>query len=183
MRDRFLLAGYLAAVVALTFLHSIPALGVCILAALALSGRAAPRLLGRSVRAILLFNLTVSLSYAAVAWWQGHFPAEYLLRINLRVLLLVFLGFWLVERVNLARALAFSRSLMVLVTLSAGQALAFRRLVGEFRQAFRSRGVGPMTLADRYRFAATLAGHLLDLAVERSAEVVRAMRSRGVFDD
>ena len=56
--------------------------------------------------AVLAFNLAVSLGYAAVAFWRGGVSGEYLLLVNLRVVLLVFLGFWFAARVDLLAALA-----------------------------------------------------------------------------
>lgn len=183
MRDRFLLLAYGVAVVALTFIHAIPILAGGVLLALALAGRRALALGRRTLGAILVFNTVVSVSYVVAATWQGAFPLEYLVRVNLRVFLLVFLGFWLVERVRLVRALAFSPGLARLVVITAGQIQAFRRLATDFRDGFASRCPGRPTLGDRYRFAARVGGHMLDRAVARSTEVVRALRSRGALDD
>ena len=130
-----------------------------------------------------MFNGLISVTYAAVELWLGNPPWTYLLRINLRVFTLVYLGFVVLERVNLLRAVAFSPTLSFLFTLSYAQARSFRRLAEDFRLALHSRSVGPLTLRDRYRFAARLGAHLLDKAVERSTEIAHAMRSRGFFHD
>jgi cobalt/nickel transport system permease protein len=183
LRARAALAAYFAAVVALTLLHHPGALALALLVVLPLGGRAAPRLAGRTLAAVAVFNGLVSLAYAAVELWLCNPPWTYLLRINLRVFALVYLGFVVMERVDLLRAVSFSRPLSFLFTLAYAQARSFRRQAQDFRLALHSRSAGPLTLRDRYRFASRLGAHLLDKAVERSAEIARAMRSRGFFLD
>ncbi len=183
MKATHWLFAYLAAVVAVTLLHEPWLLAGFLAAALAASGAARWRILRRAVLAVLTFNLTVSLGYAAVSLWQGRFSAAYLLLVNLRVLLLVYLGFWFVARVNLLEACRFSPSLSFVVTLAAGQIEAFSRALRDFRLAFVSRNAAAPALAARARHAAAQAGHLLDKSVCMAAETALAMRSRGCFDD
>lgn len=177
------LAAYLAAVVAVTFVHSPAVLAALLAAALAAAGRERWRLLRRALLAVLAFNLAVSLGYVAVALWRGDFAADYLLLANLRVLLLVFLGFWFVARVNVLAAFAFSPTLSLLATLAAVQAQHFARVARDFRLAFASRNPGPASLADRARHASAQAATLLDKSVAGASETALAMRSRGVFDE
>jgi len=178
---RWLLA-YLAAVVAVTFIHEAWLLAALLAAALAAGGAGRWRIARRAVLAVLTFNLTVSLGYAAVSRWQRRFSAAYLL-VNLRVVLLVYLGFWFVARVNLLDACRFSPTLSFVVTLAAGQIEAFARALRDFRLAFASRNAAAPALAARARHAAAQAGHLLDKSVCMAAETALAMRSRGCFDD
>jgi cobalt/nickel transport system permease protein len=177
------LFAYLAAVAAATLLHELWLLAGCLAVALSASGTARWRILRRAVLAVLTFNLTVSLGYTAVSLWQGRFSAAYLLLVNLRVLLLVYLGFWFVARVNLVEACRFSPTLCFVVTLAAGQIEAFSRSLRDFRLAFVSRNVAAPALSARARHAAAQASHLLDKSVASAAETALAMRSRGGFDD
>lgn len=179
---RWLLA-YLAAVVAVTFIHAPWLLAALLVLALAASGAGRWRIARRAVLAVLTFNLTVSLGYAAVSLWQGNFSVVYLLLVNLRVLLMVYLGFWFVARVNLLEAVRFSPTLGFVVTLAAGQIEAFARALRDFRLAFASRNAAAPALSARARHAAAQAGHLLDKSVCMAAETALAMRSRGAFDD
>ncbi len=179
---RWLLA-YLAAVVAVTFIHEAWLLAALLAAALAAGGAGRWRIARRAVLAGLTFNLAVSLGYAAMSLWQGRFSAQYLLLVNLRVLLLLYLGFWFVVRVNLLEAVRFSPTLGFVVTLAAGQVQAFSRLLRDFRLAFASRNAAAPGLHDRARHAAAQAAHLLDKSVCMAAETALAMRSRGAFDD
>ena len=183
MNPRHWLAAYLAAVISLTFVHQSWLLAALLAFALACSGEARWRLLRRAVSAVLAFNLSVSLGYAVVALWQGRFSGDYLLLVNLRVLVLVFLGFWFVSRVNLLQALAFSPTLSFLAALAIGQVTAFSRIVRDFRLAFASRNCAAISMTDRARHASAQASHLFDKSICSAADTAMALRSRGSFDD
>lgn len=173
---------YLLGVVAITFVHQPLALAVALIVVLIAAGSVRWRLLRRAVLALLFFNASVSIAYALVAWWQARPMLDALLLINLRVLLLVFLGFWLVERVKLLDALAGWPLLSMVATLAIGQITVYRRLIDEFRSAFRSRNPvppGPVTLL---RHAGAQGGALLDKSLHGAEQAAQAMRSRGAFD-
>jgi cobalt/nickel transport system permease protein len=177
------LAVYLAAVLAVGFVHQPLWLAIGLAGAIALAGRARFRLLRRAAISVLAFNGAVSLGYALVAGMQGVFSSEYLLLVNLRVVLLVFLGFWFVARVDVAAAVSFSPGLSFVVTLAAGQIHALKRVARDFRLAFASRNAVRPNLAARTRHAAAQGQHLLEKSVHSAGEVAMAMRSRGCFDD
>ncbi|MDR2239136.1 MAG: energy-coupling factor ABC transporter permease [Zoogloeaceae bacterium] len=179
----FWLCAYLAAVVAITFVHEPLWLAAALAAAFVACGAARWRILRRAALAVLAFNLAVSLGYAAVAVWQERFSAQTLLLLNLRVLLLVFLGFWFVARVSLLEACRFSPGLTFVVTLAVGQIQTFARALRDFRLAFVSRNAACPAPVDRARQAAAQAAHLLDKSIAGAAETALAMRSRGAFDD
>jgi cobalt/nickel transport system permease protein len=183
MSARLWLAAYLSAAIALTFVHQPGLLAVLLTLALACSGKERWRLLRRALRAVLFFNLSVSLGYTVVALWQQRFSGAYLVLVNLRVLTLVFLGFWFVARVNLLQALAFSRTLSFVAALAVGQVAAFSRIVRDFGLAFTSRNAAAVNMGDRARHASAQASHLLDKSICGAAETAMAMRSRGCFDD
>lgn len=183
MSARRWLFAYLAAVVAVTFVHAPAALAGLLTAALAAAGPARWRLLRKTVLAVLAFNLAISAGYAAIALWQGVFSIHYLLLVNLRVLLLVFLGFWFIDRVDVLAALRGWPLASLLATLALGQIRAFERILRDFRHAFESRNLARPRLAARTRHAAAQAQTLLDKSLAASAETAMAMRSRGAFDD
>ena len=177
------LVAYALVVVAITFVH-VPAVlaGLLVIAAIA-AGNTRWQLLRRALAAILAFNLTVSLGYALVAGMRGEFVFDYLVLINLRVLLLVFLGFWFVRRVNLINALSFAPGLAWAATLAVGQIQSFRRVIGDFGLALVSRSPEPPRLSDRMHSASAQGRDLLDKSVAAAQESALAMRSRGCFDD
>jgi cobalt/nickel transport system permease protein len=182
MTARHGLYAYLAVLPAPTFVHDPRLLAAGLLAALLASGTARGPLLKRSVRAILIFNAGISLGYLAISHWRGEFNADWLLLTNLRVLLMVYLGFWFATRVNLLAALAGWPTATLIATLAMGQMRSFERLVRDFRLAFTSRNITRPRWRDRRRHAGAQAVALLDKAQAQSTEVALAMRSRGAFD-
>ena len=182
-RSRAWLLAYCCAVLAATLVHDPRWLGAALAAALIASGPARWQLLRRTLLSILMFNLAVSAGYAAVALWRDDFHGDFLLLLNLRVALLVFLGFWLVARLDILRALRGWPLLTLLATLTLGQMRVFARIVGDFRLAFASRNLNRPRLADRARNAAAQGQTLLDKSLASASEAALAMRSRGTFDD
>ncbi len=180
---RVWLFAYLAAVVAISFVHEPLILAALLLAALAAAGNGRWRLLRRALLAILAFNLTVSLGYLVVTSWQGNFAGDYLLRVNLRVLLLVFLGFWYVARGDLLAALAAWPLAALVATLAISQIKTFERILRDFRLAFESRNLQRPRLRDHAHLAAAQTQTLLDKSFAAASDAALAMRSRGAFDE
>ena len=169
-----MLLTYLAAVLVATSVHDPRLLGAGLVLVALLCGRALPRILRRAVLAILLFNSVVTISYCVVSLWQDSFSADYVLLVNLRVLLLTTMTFLLAERFNPYRAFAFSRSLLFLTALCTSQVLTLRRLFGEFRFALRSRSIVRPGLGDLYRHSAATAAFVLNKSVNDAGEIARA---------
>ena len=174
---------YLASVVAITFIHVPGILAGLLAVALLGAGRRAWTTLRKTLLAVVAFNLAVSLGYAVVSLWQGNFHGDYLLLVNVRALLLVFLGFWLVSSVDLLAALSGFPLLRLIATLAISQIKTFERILRDFRMAFQSRNLMRPRLLDRTRHAALQAHTLLDKSLASANKAAMAMRSRGAFDD
>lgn len=182
-RDRLALFLYLAALLAGSLVHHPGWLAAGLAGVLLLAGRDAMAILRRVVTVVLVFNAVVSLSYAALAWWQDASPWSTLLRLNLRVLLLTALSFLFMARVNLFRALDFSRDLTFALGLAYSQALVFRRAQQDFQMALVSRSLRRPGLLDRYRASAAAASWFMEKAVHAARQSALALRSRGFFHD
>lgn len=182
MKPRHALYFYLAVLPGPTFVHDPALIALGLLIALALAGTERWRILKRSLLAILAFNLSVSLGYLAIGLWRGDFRPEWLVVANLRVLLMVYLGFWFVARVNLLAALQGWPTATLVATLAIGELRSFERLLRDCRDAFTSRSIVKPRLIDRRRHAGAQAVALLDKAQAQATEVALAMRSRGAFD-
>lgn len=183
MKDRLLLATWLIAVVAITFVHNPLWLTGLLMLALVLAGRDSLNIIKGALLAVALVNLAVSLGYVISAGLAGEPWALFVLRLNLRVILLTFLTLWLSRHLDLVRAVDFSPSLKFVVVLALGQIQAMKRLLVDYRQAFASRSPHKPTLRDRLASAGRQAGALLEKAEHQAGELNQGMRSRGFFDD
>ena len=181
MKDRLLLIGYAAAVIAATSVHDPRWLAAGLLVALLAAGSDAPRLLRRTLLAVLAFSAVVSAGYVVAGLLAGNLDPAYLIRINIRVCLLTFLTSLLAARVDFLRALNFWPAGSYLATLILSQVVTFRRLFDELRQAADSRRLRRLPLRDGYAQSAGAAVHLFDKAERTAGEIALAMRSRGFF--
>ena len=181
MKDRLLLLGYASAVIAATSIHDPAWLAVGLLVVASLAGRQAPKIGWRALQAVLLFNLVISVGYAASALFGQAVSVDYLILVNIRVYLLIFLTFTLASRIDILRALSFSRGLSYLATLVLSQIISFRRLYEDLRLAAESRRLRRLRLRERYLQSAAAAVHLFDRAEHDAREIALAMRSRGFF--
>ncbi|MCG6897452.1 MAG: energy-coupling factor transporter transmembrane protein EcfT [Thiocapsa sp.] len=181
MKDRLLLLGYAIAVLAATSVHHPSWLAAGLLVVAALAGRQAPTIGWRALRAVLFFNLVISVGYSASALFGQAVSVDYLILVNIRVYLLIFLTFTLASRIDILRALSFSRGLTYLVTLVLSQIISFRRLFGDLRLAAESRRLRRLQLRERYLQSAAAAAHLFDRAEHDAREIALAMSSRGFF--
>ncbi len=191
-RERAYLLLYLAAIVAASLIHSPLALAGGLALVLLIAGHAQPNqafvLLRRAVLSVLAFNSVVSLSYIGMLWLQdstlGHVsPWLTVLRLNLRVVLLTSLTFLFIDRVNLFRALDFSKSLSYVLALAYSQAISFRRAHDDFRLALASRSVRRPSLLDRYRASAAAVSWFIEKSLHAATQSSQALRSRGFFHD
>lgn len=181
MKDRLMLLGYAIALVAATAIHDPWWLVAGLFVVAVLAGRQAPTIGWRALRAVLFFNLVISVGYAAGALFGQTVSLDYLILINIRVYLLTFLTFTLASKIDILLALRFSRSLTYLVTLVLSQIITFRRLFEDLRLAAESRRLRRLRLRERYLQSAAAAAHLFDRAEHDAREIALAMHSRGFF--
>lgn len=174
---------YLACVIVITFIHHPALLAALLTGALVAAGRGRWCHLRRTLMAIFMFNSTISVGYVIVALWNDVFSPDYLLLVNLRVMLLTYLGLWVTARIDMLKALAGWPTASLLATLAIGQIKTFERILADFRAAFESRNLIRPGWIDRCRHAAAQTQTLLDKSFSASNEITQAMRSRGVFDD
>jgi cobalt/nickel transport system permease protein len=182
-RDGAAVLVYSAAVVAATTIHNFAFLGLLFAAASIVARRDWGRLALRALKSILLFNSIVTLSYTGVSLARGNFSPEYVALVNVRVFVLTFLTFLAARRINILKALSFSRTLSYVLTLAIGQLATFRRILDDFRMAMTSRTIRRVTMRDMYRHSASTASFLFLRALNDSAEITDGMKSRGFFDD
>lgn len=187
-RHSLLLLGYLATVLAVSFIHDVTLLmmilaAVILAVVMLLSWRALPILLKRTIYVLFFFNLTVSLGYMLMMWLNNTNDWLTLFRLNLRVFLLTLMSFSLIHVIHWHHALFFSPFLTRLMMITQSQILSFRRAQETFQLAFTSRSLRTPTLRDRYRLVRSVVLWLFDKAFFASKEMTLALRSRGFFND
>jgi cobalt/nickel transport system permease protein len=98
---------------------------------------------------------------------------------SVRALLLAFLTFVFIRRVNLIEALAFSKSLSIILSVAMAQIFMYRRLAADFHLALRSRSARKPGVLSTLRGASTLTGSCLMLSIQHGRDVADALKSRG----
>jgi cobalt/nickel transport system permease protein len=182
MKDRIWLLLYVVAVVVATSFHDVRLLASMLAAAILLAGRTWWRIVRRALIAVAWFSSLVLVAYAVTAWIQGTFSGHYLGLVTLRVVTITTMTLVLASRVDLVRAFGFSRTLLYLVTLVTSQVLTMRRMLDEFRLAFRSRGITRPSRKALVHHGAAIATFFIHKSVNDATEISQAMRSRGFFD-
>lgn len=183
MKPRVLLGAWLLAVVLVTLVHEPAWLAAALAAVLLASGPGRTRLLWRATRGVLAIVLVISSGYLVMGWLTASLAWQYLLLLNLRMLLLALLTAWAVRDVDLDRALQGFPGAQRWLSIVRSQVSVFRRLAAEYRAAVRSRSTLPPTLGQRYRAGAALGLAALDKAIYNSEALTQGMRSRGALDD
>jgi cobalt/nickel transport system permease protein len=87
------------------------------------------------------------------------------------------------RRINILRAVSFSKTASYVLTLALGQLATFRRMLGDFRMAITSRTIRRATLKDLYRHAASSSTFFFSRALNDAGEITDGMKSRGFFND
>ncbi|WP_292657816.1 hypothetical protein [Nitratifractor sp.] len=135
----------------------------------------------RVLRSILIFNLGLSLGYAAMALWRHETPWEYLFYINLKVYVLTYFVFWFFGRHSIVRLMGFSKDLSYLTTIALSQIVSYKKSFEDFRLAYLSRG---LRLKDKNpRFIARTFEYFLEKSLYDADERTLAMKARGFFRD
>ncbi len=180
-RSRRLLLAWLAAAFALSAIRDLAVLGAVGLAALALLRRGAGRSLRRTLRAVVpptaaLSALSIGLVRAVAGAWPDPMPY---LALAVRAGVLGFVGFSVLDRVDLLRALAPYPAASRLLVVTLAQIHALRLVVTDSRDGLRSRLPRRPGALDVLRNAGGITAGLLALTARNARDVADAMRSRG----
>jgi len=140
-----------------------------------------PSLLIKSVKAILFFNLGVSVGYVILAYFKDINPWHYVLYINLKVILMTYFVFWYFNRVSIVEFFSFSKEFSYLLTITLSQIFSYKKTFIDFRDAFRARVVH---IKDKEKqFIVNTFKFFLNKAMRDSKERALAMKARGFFEN
>ncbi len=180
-RDRLLLGGWLAAIFAVSAVTDLRILLAALAASVLLLRRGLLRNLRRVARSVVPVTAVLTLLSFAFSWIvQGRLPAVTpFAALGLRAVLIAFLTFSTLDRVDLLRALAPWPILTRLLVVTLAQIHALRLLLTESLLGLRSRLVRKPGAVDVVRGAGGITAALFTLAARNSRDVSDAMRSRG----
>ncbi|MEO1959270.1 MAG: hypothetical protein ABGX23_06935 [Nautiliaceae bacterium] len=137
--------------------------------------------LKKVILSVFLFNLGVSIGYLILSFVKGVSPFEYVIYINLKVILMTYFVFWFFSRVDIVKFFSFSKDLSYLLSITLSQIYSYKKTFIDFRDAFRARVVN---LKDKEKeFIANTFKFFLKKAFKDSKERSLAMKARGFFDD
>jgi cobalt/nickel transport system permease protein len=180
-RARALLAAWVVAAFAVSAATDLRVLGLAAAAAALVFRGGIARTAGRVLRLVL--PATAVLSAASFSWlWvlTGRAPAaEPFLALGLRTVVIAFLTFAVLARVELFRALAPWPTLTRLLVVTLAQIHAVRLLATESLLGLRSRMPRRPGALDVLRGAGGITAALLTLSLRNARDVADAMRSRG----
>jgi cobalt/nickel transport system permease protein len=180
-RSQALLVAGAVSIFALSALADLRALAVAAALALLAFRRGA----GRELRRVALAVAPVVLLLAAGSWaWlrllgEGPLPAGPFLALALRTVLIAFVTFSVLRRVELLRALAPFPSLTRLLVLCLAQIHALRRITTESALGLRSRMARRPGTREVVRNAGGVTATLVSLSARNARDAADAMRSRG----
>lgn len=181
MRDRILLGLYLLIMMALGMVH-MPLVFVAVFAVtFVLAGKMRFILLKRAFLALLFFAVAVDIGYILMSFFKP-LALDALIVINLRVFAMTYLTFTMVEKVNIAKALAFSPGLSRLYVISVSNIMQFQRMWREFMYGLESRnaGEGQKNWFSRMQM---ILFFFVNKSIHHATDNAMGLRSRGVFDD
>jgi cobalt/nickel transport system permease protein len=179
-RSQVLLLAWATAIFAISSVSDLRALSVAAVAALVLFRRGAPG----AARRVLLGVVPFALGLSAASWgWLalrgGAPPVAPFAALLLRSVLIAFLTFSVLSRVDLLRATAPFPTLSRLLVLSLAQIHALRLLATESALGLRSRLPRRPRTRDVVASSGAITAALLSLSARNARDIGDAMRSRG----
>jgi len=180
-REQVILLFYLLALVLFTSIHEPMLLLLALVTLFLIAGKSFFYLFKKTLKSLFVTLVVVSLSYLTMGLFKKIDP-NFLILLNLRVVLLTFMTFLMLERVNLFKALSFSKQLSALVAIAFSQMTIFRRTFTEFKMGYSSRTVKPTFSTWLISLKAALL-YFLNKTLHTSKEITNGMKSRGFFND
>ncbi len=180
MKEKFLILIYLLAVAYLSSCSNIWSMLITLVFVAVISGRETARIFKKVILSTAILNLLVSIGYI-LAKKQGYIT--FIVIFNLRVFAITCLTLLFTSKINIFKALSFSKTLSTLLTITYSQIIIFRNTFNEFRLAFKSRAITKPDVNKIHNFIASTSYFFLNKALNSSTEIAQAMKSRGFFND
>ena len=182
MPDRVKFFFYIVGLGILLSSHSIMVLSVFLLLLLLLSYQKIFKLLKKSLKSILMFNLTISLGFILISTLKEQPWLDFIMLFNLRVFALSFMTILFTQSVNLPALLSFSSTLSFLFTVSLSQITSYQKSYENFLLSLKSRLIKKMSERRKKEFIGSVFGYFFKKALYDSSEKSLALKARGFFD-
>jgi len=180
-RDQSLFLLYIILIILFTSIHSVEYLLLAMVMLFLLSYKRFIFLFKRTAKTVWLSLSVISLSYLFAGFFtQIHLP--FLLLLNIRVFLLSFMTFFMLENINLFKVFSFSKKLSSLMALSFSQMHIFQRTFKEFQMGYTSRTQKKRWTTWLKSLNATLL-YFVNKTLHSSKDISLGMKSRGFFHD
>ena len=140
------------------------------------------KLLQKSIKSVLLFNLTISLGFILLSLLKDKPWLDFIMLFNLRVFDLSFMTILFTQSVNLPSLLSFSPTLSFLFTISLSQITSYQKSYENFLLSLKSRLIKKMSERRKKEFITSVFGYFFKKALYDSGEKSLALKARGFFD-
>jgi len=178
LKDRVLFFAMIGVIVLLTFIHKVEIFLFLAIVFIFFSYKIAIK----SLWAILFFNLSITLGYIFQSFFTGKDVFDYLILFNLRVFDITFLVLYVTSKINIIKAVSFSKSLRFLFSATLSQIDSFKRSFDDFIFALKSRSVKKLGERKKKEFISAMFYFFLQKALHNSKERSLALKARGFFD-
>lgn len=181
MKDKIFLVFYIIFIILLTSYHNLYFLIFFSFFLFIISFKNSLFILKKTIFSIIIFNSIICLSYFIFSYIKGEVDYNYFLMINLRVFNLTFMTFLLIKKINIFKAISFSRNITFVLNLAYSQILSFLKIVDEFKLSFKSRSLNKQKRDSFYNFILSMLLFFFNKSYNNLKEISFAMKSRGFF--
>jgi len=136
----------------------------------------------RAFKSILIFNISVTIGYIIQSLFLGKEFFDFILLFNLRVYDITFMTLFVSSKINLIKAVSFSKSLQFLLIATLSQIQSFTKTFEDFTLALKSRTIKTITQKNKKNFVSSMFYFFLKKSLHNSQERALALKARGFFD-
>jgi len=189
MKDKILLLIYLILIIFISSLRSLDILFISLMV-LFLVYSILPLKINKikSVKKIFFtvgfFSSIITFPYFIAGFFVGENRWDYFFAINLRTFELAFLTMIFLSKINLFKALDFSKNLTMLLVLVSGFVVIYSKTLKDFQDAFNSRTIEKKVQIQELRnYIKRVVIFFFEKSKETAQETYLAMKSRGFYYD
>jgi len=136
----------------------------------------------KAFKSMVFFNLSVTIGYVIESLIIGREFFDFIFLFNLRVFDIIFVTLFISSKINIIKAVSFSKPLQFLLIATLSQIQSFQKTFEDFKLALKSRTIKSMKEKDRKNFISSMFYFFLKKSLHNSKERTMALKARGFFD-